>query len=153
MKLRRDGAICSTWGFAEATLFFIVPDVVVGYYAYRDGLPVFLIRMGDGQPVEWRRIEAPDTRRVRGGDLILSRYDLFEESTKDPALRAALVDTCRWSDDAVVGLGPGRSAVYLTSDGEEPDVWLVGLNAAGDVLALVVAHDEDATIFQVRPAE
>ncbi|MDX1501531.1 MAG: hypothetical protein R3325_04145 [Thermoanaerobaculia bacterium] len=33
---RRRGLVALVWGFAEATLFFVVPDVLLSFYAARD---------------------------------------------------------------------------------------------------------------------
>ncbi len=37
MKPARGYALSAAWGFAEATLFFIVPDVIVTFLAFRYG--------------------------------------------------------------------------------------------------------------------
>jgi membrane protein YqaA with SNARE-associated domain len=36
-RLRREHAVAAAWGFAEATLFFLVPDVYLTRVALRDG--------------------------------------------------------------------------------------------------------------------
>ncbi len=86
MRIARANAIASLWGFAEATLFFIVPDVLLSWLALRStksGLIACLFALlgalvGGSAMWLWGRIDPDSARAIFellpaiGGDSIAS---------------------------------------------------------------------------------
>ncbi len=86
MRIGRANAIASLWGFAEATIFFIVPDVLLGWLALRSPKRGFIACLfallgaliGGSAMWLWGRFDPDSARAIfellpaMGGDSIAS---------------------------------------------------------------------------------
>ena len=127
MRIGRANAIASLWGFAEATIFFIVPDVLLGWLALRSpksGLIACLFALlealiGGSAMWLWGRFD-PDSART-----------IFELL---PAIGAASIASVQkqLADSGITALflGPLAGAPYkiYAVGGRQPRLWACDLS-------------------------
>ena len=107
MRFRKSSSIAAAWGIAEATFFFIVPDVLLSWYAiqsYKKGIfgCVFAMlgALLGGALVWWWRNARP-FGYPRNGDRFLLTGTAWVVAEDRPAAIAAEVLADRFDGDAV----------------------------------------------------
>jgi hypothetical protein len=104
-----------------------------------------ILRVANEPPASWARLPVQDGRHtVLISDTLVDRTDML---TKNAFGEISQVNATGLID------GFPAFALWPTTDGGRPTVWMVGFTEAGKVAALLIADDLEGSVFACRPPE